>query len=177
MRGRMIAAGLATALTLAPTATTRADQRRSVPEFAAIHGAGAILVSFDLHADNYEDLDLRLSRESATVVSWVIELHRVAHLGFDRLFAKAMTRVFARPLTADRFSISRSVNGQVTESGIVVDRREAHRWLTSFSNVPLFEPYQLAPDADHVLTITATVEGGGEARVDTARLARAQLPR
>jgi hypothetical protein len=173
----MIAVGLATVLSLAPTAATVADRRSSVPEFTAIRGAESILVSFDLHAENYEDLDLRLSRESVTVVSWVIELHRVAHLGFDRLFARAMTRAFARPLTADRFSISRSVNGRVTESGVVVDRREAHRWLTSFSTVPLFDLYQLAPDADHVLTIMATVEGGGEPRVVTSRLARAPLLR
>jgi hypothetical protein len=136
-----------------------------------------VLVSFDLHAGSYEDLDPRLSRQSATVVSWVIELRRVAHFGFDRLFARAMVRAFARPMDADRFSISRSVNGQITESGIVVDRPGARRWLTSFSDVPLFEPYQLAPDADHALTITAIVEGGGATTFVTPTLARAQLSR
>jgi hypothetical protein len=111
------------------------------------------------------------------MVSWAIELHRQARFGFDRLWANAIVRVVARPLDKDRFSISRSVNGQLTESGILVDRLGAHRWLTSFSDVPAFERVQLARDADHVLKIKATVEGGGENPVVTSIPARGRLYR
>jgi hypothetical protein len=65
----------------------------------------------------------------------------------------------------------------MTESGVLVDRPGAHRWLTSFSEVPLFERIQLAHDADHVLTIRATLEGGGETTVVTSNLAHARLLR
>ena len=75
------------------------------------------------------------------------------------------------------FSISRSVNGQAMESGILVDRNAAHRWLTSFSSLPLFERFQLARDADHIVAIKATVEGGGENTVATPILARGRLDR
>ena len=166
------------AMTLAATATSLASHPSSSSELTAVHVADAVLVSFELHAENYEDLDLRLSRQGATVVSWAIELRRQDRLGwFDRLWANATIRVFARPLDKDKFSISRSVNGQLTESGILVDRDAAHNWLTSFSDVPLFERFQLARDADHVLTIRATVEGGGENTVVTSILARSRLYR
>jgi hypothetical protein len=168
---------LAMAIALATAAISLASRPGSSSELTAVSGAEAVLVSFELHAENYEDLDLRLSHQSVTTVSWAIELRRLARLGRDRLWASAMIRVFARPLGKDRFSISRSVNGQITESGILVDRRGALHWLTSFSDVPLFEPFQLARDADHALAIRATVEGGGENTVVTSSLARARLSR
>jgi hypothetical protein len=170
---------LAVAIVLATTATTAsmASQPGSGSELSAVSTAERVFVSFDLHAKDYSDLDLRLSRKSVTAVSWAVELRLLAHWLPDRSWMSALIRVFAQPLDNDRYSVSRSVNGQMIESGVLVDRHGAHRWLTSFSDVPLFERIQLAHDADHVLTIKATVEGGGEATVVTANLARAPLRR
>jgi hypothetical protein len=167
---------LGIAMTLATAATSAADRYGSKPELTAVRRAEAILASLDLHAENYEDLDLRLSHQSITIVSWAIELRRLTRLWRDPLLATARIRLFVRPIDKDRFSISRSVNGQTTDAGIVVDRRGAHRWVTSFSDVMLFERFQLARHGDHVLTIiSATVEGGGADTVVTSRLGRARL--
>jgi hypothetical protein len=171
---------LAVAIMIA-TATSVGSQPSSSSELTAVSRAERVFVSFELHAElhakDYDDVDLRLSHQSVTVVSWAVELRLLAHWLPDRSWTSAMIRAFAQPLGNDRFAVSRSVNGQLTESGVLVDRRGAHRWLTSFSDVPLFERIQLAHHADHVLTIRATVEGGGETTVVTSSLARAPLLR
>jgi hypothetical protein len=175
---RLSVVGLVIATTLAIAATGLASSSGSSSELTAVRTGDAVLVSFDLHAQSYEDVDLRLSRRGDIVVSWAIELRRQDRLGwFDRLWANATVRVFARQLDADKFSISRSVNGQPTESSLTVDRNAARHWLTSFADLPLFERFQLARDADHVVTIRATVEGGGENTVVTPTLARGRLNR
>ena len=169
---------LVIALALATATTSLASPLGSSSELTAVRAADAVLVSFNLRAESYEDLDRRLSRRGDLVVSWAIELRRQDRLGwFDRLWANATVRVFARQVGSDTFSISRSVNGQPTESGILLDRTAAHQWLTSFSGLPLFERFQLARDADHIVTIKATVEGGGETTVVTPMLARGRLSR
>jgi hypothetical protein len=177
--GKRLSAGcLAIAMTLAIAAPGLAGSSGSSSELTAVRAADAVLVSFNLRAENYQDLDRRLSRRGDIVVSWAIELRRQDRLGwFDRLWANATVRVFARHVDSDTFSISRTVNGQPAESGILVDRNTAHQWLTSFSGLPLFERFQLARDADHVVTIKATVEGGGENTVATPMLARGRLLR
>ena len=164
---------LAIAIAVTTAATNLAGQPRSSSELTAVRGSDAVSVSFELHAENYDNLDLRLSHQSVTTVSWVIDLRRLNRYWLERLWASATIRVVARPLDNDTVSISRTVNGRIAESGILVDRRGAERWLTSFSDVPLFEPFQLAGDADHVLTIRATVEGGGENKIVTSTLASA----
>jgi hypothetical protein len=169
---------LAIVLALGTATTSPASPVGSGAELTAVRAPQAILVSFDLHAENYEDLDQRLLRRGDVVVTWAIELRRQDRWGwFDRLWANATVRVFVRQLDADTFSISRSVNGQPAESGILVDRNTAHQWLTSFSGLPLFERFQLAPDAGHVVTIRAAVEGGGKTAVVTPTLARGRLSR
>jgi len=147
---------VAVAIMLATT-TSMASHPDPSSKLSAVSKAESVFVSFDLHAKDYGDLDRRLSRQSVTVVSWAVELRLLAWLR-DRSWTSAMVRASAQPLDGDRFSVSRSVNGQITESGVLVDRWRARRWLTSFSDVPLFERIQLAHDADHVLTIRATVE-------------------
>jgi hypothetical protein len=164
------------AIALTTSATSLAGDPSSSAKLTAVSVADAVLVSFELHAENYEGLDLRLSRHGVTVVSWAVELRLLAWLR-DRAWTSATVRAFAQPLDNDRFSVSRSVNGQVTESGVLVDTSGARRWLTSFSDLPLFERIQLAHDADHVLTIKATIEGGGENTIVTSILARARLLR
>jgi hypothetical protein len=168
---------LAIAIAVTTAATNLAGQPRSNSELTAASRGDAVNVSFDLHAENGDDLELRLSRQSVTTVSWVIDLHRLNRYWLERLWASATIRVVARPLDNDTVSISRKVNGRIVESGILVDRRGAIRSLTSFSDVPLFEHFQLARDTDHVLTIRATVEGGGENTIVTSTLASARLCR
>jgi hypothetical protein len=53
---------LAIAIAVANPATSLASQPGSGSELTALHVSDAVFVSFGLHAENYEDLDLRLSR-------------------------------------------------------------------------------------------------------------------
>lgn len=146
------------------------------PELTADRTLQALAVSFTLHPENYDDLNVRLSHLKPTSVSWIVDLRRLRY-PLERVWATATIRVTARPLNQETFSISRRVNGLVTESDILADRSGAQAWLTSFSDVRLFEQFKIESDVDYLLTIRATVEGGSESPIVTSTLARTRLRR
>jgi hypothetical protein len=134
-----------------------------------------VYVSFDLQPQTRADLEGRLSKRAPTVVIWLVELKRKALLR-DRSIVPGVIRVSAQRINdSDTFSVSRSVNGVITENGVRMDRQGAFTWLTCFPPVPLFEQFQLDDHAAHRLTISAILDGGEAPRVVTSTLARADL--
>jgi hypothetical protein len=145
------------------------------PQLVATVAGNAVLVSFDLQPQTRTDMEERLSHRAPTVVMWLVELKRSALLR-DRSIVRGVIRASAQRINdSDGFSVSRSVNGVITEDGVRMDRQGAFAWLTSFPPVPLFEQFQLDDHAAHRLTITAIVEGGKAPRIVTSTLARADL--
>lgn len=168
-RDRLIAAALVIGIA---AATARAQPS---PQLVAITAGNAVYASFDLQPQTSVDLEERLSKRVPTVVIWLVELKRAALLR-DRSIARGVIRVSAqRTNDSDTFSVSRSVNGVITDNGVRLDRQGAFTWLTSFPSVPLFEQFQLDDHAAHRLTISAILEGGEAPRVVTSTLARADL--
>ena len=150
-------------------------QAQPSPQLVATTAGNAVYVSFDLQPQTRADLEERLSKRAPTDVIWMVELKRKALLG-DRSIVPGVIRASAQRINdSDTFSVSRSVNGVITENGVQVDRQGAFTWLTSFPPVPLFEPFQLDDHAPHNLTISAILEGGEAPRIVTSILARAHL--
>jgi len=146
-----------------------------MPQFVATAAGNAVFVSFDLQPQTRADIEERLSKRVPTVVMWLIELKRAALLR-DRSIVRGVIRASAQRINnSDTFSVSRSVNGVITASGVRLDRQGAFTWLTSFPPVPLFEQFQLDDHAAHRLKITAIVDGGEAPRIVTSTLARADL--
>ena len=166
---RWISAVLAFGIAAATT------QAQPSPQLVATAARDAVYVSFDLQPQTRTDLEERLSKRAPTVVIWLVELKRKALLR-DRSIVPGVIRVSAQRIDdSDTFSVSRSVNGVLTESGVRMDRQGAFTWLTCFPPVPLFEQFQLDDHAPHRLTISAILDGGEAPRVVTSTLARADL--
>jgi len=168
-KGRWISVTLAIGMA---AVTARAQPS---PQLVATVSGNSVYVSFDLQPQTRVDLEGRLSKQPKTVVIWLVELKRAAPLR-DRSIVRGVIRASAQRINdSDTFSVTRSVNGLVTDNCVPMDRQGAFTWLTSFPPEPLFEQFQLDDHAPHRLTISAILEGGEAPRVVTSTLARADL--
>lgn len=144
-----------------------------------VRSAGtSLFVSFDLQSTRTDDLVARVRSAEPVSVTWAIDVRREVPMWFDHDIRRFALEVTARPTSApDVFTIERSLNGRTLGTPTMASLDEVYRALTAFEDVELRYAARRSTDGSYRLALSATVMGGGEARIVTQELARAVIER
>lgn len=148
------------------------------PQLVVSKAGSSLLVAFDLLPDRVDDLAKRLRGHDQVSVTWQIDVRRQVAFWIDRGVQRfVLTTTARRAAGSDAYVIEQALNRRRLGQPVVTSLDETYRHLTSFTDIELPFAVSVAPGTPYRLTITARVEGGGEAAITTTELARTVIDR
>lgn len=117
---------------------------------------GEVLVSFKLDEALTDDIKAAIQSGLTVRVNYKVDLRRSSAAWFDRTIDTAAVGATVKydNLTR-RYSVTRTVNGNIDWADTTTHEDEAWRWLTDFSRMPLFRGAALEANAEYYVRVRA----------------------